>query len=352
MPQARMAPPETARLPQARITLQMIARSLSVSTATVSLALRESPLVAEQTKRKVQKMARDLGYTYNRGAAALRMARTNIIAVALTNILNPYYAEVLAAIEERALDGGHSLMFGTCEGDADRQMRLLTTFREYRPDGVLFSPTTATKVEHLDPLIASGIPVVQMVREVADSGLDFVGLDDVAAARLAVGHLLALGHRRIALLGGTTDSAQWRARQEGYLDGLQQAGASVDPSLMVQGPETRAGGISGMHWLLERRDLPTAVLCHSDLTALGAMVAMRQRGVEPGRDISIVGCDNIAEADTTFPGLTTICGNHVEMAHTAMAMLMQRMANPLAPQRRTMLPPRIIVRGTTSPRAA
>ena len=95
-----------SRHARARVTLQMIGRQLDVSTATVSLALRDSPLVADATMRKVKKAARDLGYTYNRSAAALRMARTNIIAVALHNILNPYFAEILAAIEQRAIEGG------------------------------------------------------------------------------------------------------------------------------------------------------------------------------------------------------------------------------------------------------
>ncbi len=333
---------------QARVTLQMIARKLAVSTATVSLALRDSPLVAESTKRKVKKAARDLGYVYNRSAAALRMARTNILAVALHNILNPYFAEILAAIEQRAIEQGRTVMFGSCAGDTDRQERVLTTLREYRPDGLLFCPTAGTRAENLDHLIASGIPVVQLVREIEDTGFDFVGLDDEAAAVMAVEHLLALGHTRIAMLGGSLSVSTGRARHAGYAKAIRAAGLSLDASLHVQGAETRDAGISGVHWLMERRDPPTAIYCYNDLTALGAMVGMRQHGLEPGRDVSIIGCDDIAEAGASFPGLTTVRGNHVEMVHKAIDLLNERMIDPVAQQKRLRVAPQLVVRGSTA----
>ncbi len=336
------------RMVRSRVTLQMIARQLAVSTATVSLALRDSPLVADATMRQVKKTALDLGYTYNRGAAALRLARTNIIAVALHNILNPYFAEILSAIEQRAIENGRTVMFGSCAGDSERQERVLTTLREYRPDGLLFCPTNGTKSEDLDHLIASGIPVVQIVREIEDTGFDFVGVDDEKAARLAVDHLLSLGHTRIAMLGGSLGVSTGRARHDGYCKTLKAAGLTPDASLHVQGAETREAGINGAHWLLERRDPPTAIYCYNDLTALGAIVGMRQQGIEPGRDVSIIGCDDIAEAAASYPGLTTVRGNHVDMVHKALDVLSERMLDPTMPQKRLLVTPVLVVRATTA----
>ncbi len=326
----------------------MIARQLAVSTATVSLALRDSPLVADATKRKVKKTARDLGYTYNRSAAALRMSRTNILAVALHNILNPYFAEILAAVEQKAIESGRTVMFASCAGDNERQERVLTNLREYRPDGLLFCPTNDTSSEDLDHLIASGIPVVQIVREIEDTGFDFVGVDDEKASTLAVDHLISLGHTRIAMLGGSLNVSTGRARHAGYCRALADAGITPDASLHVQGPETREAGINGAHWLLERRNRPTAIYCYNDLTALGAMVGMRQQGIEPGRDVSIIGCDDIAEAAASYPGLTTVRGNHVEMVHRAVELLGERMNNPTMPQKRMRVTPALVVRGTTA----
>jgi LacI family transcriptional regulator len=342
----------SGRVERSRVTLQMIARQLAVSTATVSLALRDSPLVADSTKRKVKKAARDLGYTYNRSAAALRMARTNIIAVALHNILNPYFAEVLAAVEQRAIENGRTVMFGSCAGDSDRQEKVLTTLREYRPDGLLFCPTVGTRSEDLDHLIASGIPVVQIVREIEDTGFDFVGMDDEQAAVLAVDHLLSLGHTRIAMLGGSLAVSTGRARYAGYCKALQAAGLTPDASLHVQGAETREAGINGAHWLLERRDRPSAIFCYNDLTALGAMVGMRQQGIEPGRDVSIIGCDDIAESASSFPGLTTVRSNHIEMVHRALDIMNERMTDPTMTQKRMVVAPALVVRGTTARAAA
>jgi LacI family transcriptional regulator len=340
------------RMQRSRVTLQMIARQLAVSTATVSLALRDSPLVADGTKRKVKKTARDLGYTYNRSAAALRMARTNIIAIALHNILNPFFAEILSAVEQRCIEQGKTVMFGSCAGDSERQEKVLTTLREYRPDGLLFCPTGGTEAEQLDHLIASGIPVVQIVREIEETGFDFVGLDDEQATFIATEHLIALGHRKIAMLGGSLSVSTGRARHAGYVKALTAAGLTVDASLHVQGAETREAGINGAHWLLDRRDRPTAIFCYNDLTALGAMVGMRQHGLEPGRDVSIIGCDDIAEAGASFPGLTTVRGNHIEMVHKALDVLNERMNNPTMPQKRLMVTPALVVRGTTAQRTA
>lgn len=340
--------PDDGRLSRARITLQMIAKQLAVSTATVSLALRDSPLVADSTKRKVKKTARDLGYTYNRSAAALRMSRTNIIAVALHNILNPFFAEVLSTIEARAIEQGRTVMFGSCAGDGERQEKVLTTLREYRPDGLLFCPAEGTRAEHLDHLIASGIPVVQIVREIEETGFDFVGLDDELAGQLAVEHLLALGHTRIAMLGGSLQVSTGMARHAGYMRALTNAGIRPDSSLHVQGGETREAGINGAHWLMDRRERPTAIFCYNDVVALGCMVGMRQHGLEPGRDVSVVGCDDISEASSSYPGLTTVRSNHAEMVNRAFEMIAERASDPGAPTRRQRVRPQLVVRGTTA----
>jgi LacI family transcriptional regulator len=341
-----------AHVARSRVTLQMIARQLAVSTATVSLALRDSPLVADQTKRDVKKAASDLGYIQNRGSIALKAARTNIIAVALHDILNPYFAEILVAIEQRAVENGRTVMFGHCTGDSDRQERVLSTLRLHRPDGLLLCPTSGTQAEHLDPLIACGIPVVQIVREIEETGFDFVGVDDEQAATLAVEHLVSLGHTRIAMLGGSLGVSTGRARHAGYARAMQAAGLSCDASLHVQGAETREAGINGAHWLLERRDRPTAIYCCNDLTALGAMVGMRQQGIEPGRDVSIIGGDDIAEAAASFPGLTTVRGCHVEMVRKAFDIVAERIDKPTMPPKRIRVAPSLIVRGTTARAAA
>jgi LacI family transcriptional regulator len=202
-------PPETRRTRSAsplgpsgrsRVTLQIIADHLSVSTATVSLALRGSPLVAEATRERVREIARTMGYSYNRSAASLRTDRTNIIGVGFHDITNPYFAELLAAIEETAGRHGRSILLGTYAEDLDKQARVLGILSEYRPDGMIVCSAGGSTVESLSPLIDAGVPIVQLSREIAEVELDFVGSDDRHGTTQAMELLLGLGHRRIAFL--------------------------------------------------------------------------------------------------------------------------------------------------------
>jgi LacI family transcriptional regulator len=330
-----------------RVTLQAIADHLVVSTATVSLALRDSPLVADTTKFRVQKIAREMGYSYNRSAASLRTARTHILAVAFHDVTNPYFAELLAAIEEKAMASGLSILLGTYCEDIERQDRVLGTLREYRPDGMILSAAGGTTVERLGDIVSAGIPVIQLSREIDGSGFDFVGSDDRLGVRLGMRHLLDLGHRRIAMLGGVDQISTGRLRHQGYREALAEAGLPFDPELVFHGFGTRETGLLGVRQVLSVANPPTAAMCFNDLTAFGAMLGLRHLGKEAGRDFSLVGCDDVKEAAQWYPALTTLHNHQDEMGRSAAALLLRRLADPHAPQKRIVLRPTLQVRGTT-----
>jgi LacI family transcriptional regulator len=330
-----------------RVTLQVMADRLGVSTATVSLALRASPLVAEVTRNKVQAFAREIGYSYNRSAASLRTARTNMIGVGFHDITNPYFAELLSAIEEAAVTAGRSIMLGTYGEKLERQERVLTTFREYRPDGMILCPAGGTTLADYQPVIAAGIPVVQVSREIEGAALDFVGSDDALGTELAVDHLHSLGHRRIALIGGTDGISTGRARRRSYRAALQRRGIAVAEELVITGYGTRDTGFRGMTALLDLKAPPTAAVCFNDISAFGAMLALRHRGREAGRDFAVVGCDDVSEAEQWFPALTTIQNHQGEMGARAAGLLFARMAEPGRAIERIIIPPSLVVRGTT-----
>lgn len=337
-----------AAAPKGRVTLQAIADHLVVSTATVSLALRDSPLVADATKFRVRKIAREMGYSYNRSAASLRTARTYIVAVAFHDVTNPYFAELLAAIEEKAMANGLSVLLGTYSEDIERQDRVLGTLREYRPDGMILCPAGGTTVERLGEIVEAGIPIIQLSREIEDSGFDFVGSDDRLGVRLGMRHLLDLGHRRIAMLGGAEGISTGVLRHRGYREALEEAGIPFDPTLVFHGFGTRDTGLAGVQKVLDLADPPTAAMCFNDLTAFGAMLGLRHRGKEAGRDFSLVGCDDVREAAQWFPALTTVHNHQDEMGRTAAALLLRRLAEPEAPQKRIVLTPTLQVRGSTA----
>jgi LacI family transcriptional regulator len=347
-------PPETdmparTQAVRGRVTLQMIADHLAVSTATVSLALRESALVAEATRLRVQQVARQMGYSYNRSAASLRTDRTNILGVGFHDITNPYFAELLAAIEETATANGRSILLGTYAENLERQDRVLNTLKEYRPDGMIICPAGGSSPETFGHLVAAGVPLVQLSREIPGLDLDFVGSDDRHGTRLAFEHLYGLGHRRIAFLGESQLISTGRNRYSGYRAALEAHGLAFDPALVHSAYGTRENGLKGIQAVLDAADPPTAAVCFNDLTAFGAMLGLRHRGLEAGRDFSLVGCDDVQEAAQWYPALTTVRNFQDEMGRKSAEFLLQRIADPSAPVRRLTLTPALVIRGTTAP---
>lgn len=334
---------------RSRVTLQLIADRLAVSTATVSLALRDSPLVAEATRIRVRELARDMGYRYNRGAAALRTDRTNIVGVGFHDITNPYFAELLSAIEQTTTAQGRSVLLGTYGEDLERQQRVLDTLAEYRPDGMILCPAAGSTLESLRPLIDAGIPIVQLSRELTGLELDFVGSDDRHGTLQAMDHLIGLGHRRIAFICASEEISTGRNRYLTYREVLERHGLSFDPALVYFGIGTRENGLKGIQQVLDVGEPPTAALCMNDIAAFGAMLGLRHRGREAGRDFSIVGCDDVREAAQWFPALTTVNNFQNEMGAKSAQFLLNRIAEPAAPLQRLTLTPKLIVRGTTCP---
>jgi LacI family transcriptional regulator len=344
------APAATPRPPgRARVTLQGIADRLSVSTATVSLALRGSPLVAEATRQRVRDLARSLGYSYNRSAASLRTERTHMIGVGFHDITNPYFAELLAAIESMTTQAGRSILLGTYGEDLDRQARVLDTLSEYRPDGMILCPAGGTSAQTLERLLATGVPIVQLSREIDGLDLDFVGSDDRHGTRLAMRHLIELGHRRIAFLCASDRISTGRNRYGGYREMLASHGLPFDPALVYEAFGTRESGLKGIQQVMQAEDPPTAAVCMNDLAAFGAMLGLRHLGREAGRDFSLIGCDDVREAAQWYPALTTVKNFQEEMGRKAAEFLIRRIAEPQAPVAILRLTPELVLRGTTAP---
>jgi len=269
--------------------------------------------------------------------------------VGFHDITNPYFAELLSAIEEATTAAGQSILLGTYGESLSRQERVLQTLKEYRPDGMILCAAGGTTAQDIQHLVAARIPVVQLSREVDGVSLDFVGSDDMRGAEAAVDHLVELGHRRIAMICGTDSISTGRGRRRGYRASLERHGLPVDPGLIHDGYGTREAGLIGIRAVLEQPDPPTAAVCFNDLSAFGAMLGLRHLGREAGRDFSIIGCDDVREAAQWYPALTTIHNRQDEMGRGAAELLLQRIANPAAPIQRRLLEPRLVVRGSTVP---
>lgn len=329
---------------RARLTLRDLARHAGVSPATVSLVLRKSPLVAEATRARVLETVRALGYVYNRGAASLRTQRTHTVGVAINELVNPYFAELTASIERALTRIGRTVFLSNSAEDPSRQEQFIETMREYNADGLIICPAEGTAPASLRRVVEYGMPCVLISRFVPGVKLDYAGNDHRRGTFLATEHLIALGHRRLAMVGGTDRTSTSIERRQGYRQALAAHGIATDPALVVPCGPTRDNGAEAIKMLLGRGRPPSAAVCFNDVLAFGVMLGLRQLGLEPGRDFAVAGCDDVAEAALWTPALTTVAVDSVAMGDAAVSLLLERIANFAAPRREIVLQPRLVVR--------
>lgn len=328
-----------------RTTLKDIAKSAGVSPATVSLVLRNSPLVARPTRERVQSSIRSLGYVYDRAAAKLRSRHTQTVGLIICEITNPIYAELIAGIDE-ALDraGWVAFLANTAESPA-RQDRVIERMREHRIDGLLLSPAEGTDPGIVERLRGFGVPVVQVLRRLGRPNDDYVGVDYRLGMTLAAEHLIRLGHRHIAFVGGGRRVSPARERARAFRQTLRRYKLPVGP--LVNCLPTREEGKKAVGLLLQgRRSDPTAILCHNDVCASGVLVGLADRGLVAGKDCAVIGFDNIPEAAHYRPALTTIEIGARLIGQEAAKLLLARIQSPGGAARSVVLPPRLIVRST------
>jgi LacI family transcriptional regulator len=330
---------------QKRVTLHDIATLLNVSTATVSLALRDDPMISHTTKNRVRETAAHLGYSYNRNAAALRTARTHMIALTLHDIANPFFADLAASIEEVSSAQGLPLILGLSHADLGRQTKMLRMLREYRPDGMIVHPAPAASSASFEVFRATDIPLVQILDEVALSGFDFVGLDRQAGLRLIFTHLLEQGHRRIALAGGQDSSHAWQGFHDAWQSAHQDTGLSLDESYVLTGGLDEAFGCHALSMFQALAMPPTAIITLNDRIGSGLIKSMRHHGLAAGHDLSVVSCA-LDDRQQTQDGLSGLDNHHSQIAAHAVDTLTRRIAEPHRPASRSLIKPELVERGS------
>ena len=279
-----------------QVKLSDVAEHAGISRATASLVMRGSSLVAEATRRRVLASKDKLGYVYNRTAASLRTNRSNTIGLIVNDIRNPFYAEFTIGVE-KTLDKAQCLVFlvNTSE-NIKRQNRILKTMQEYRTDGILLCPAVDTPLQMIRRLQLTQFPLVLTIRDLPGIEVDYVGADNVRGAEMAVEHFIDHGHSRIAFLGGSGESSANRDRLLGFKKALQRHGLSVAEHLIISSEVSRVGGRQAILKLLDLSHPPSAILCYNDVVAFGAIQGLWESGRVPGRDMAIIGFDDIAEA--------------------------------------------------------
>jgi len=328
-----------------RTTVRDIARHAGVSPATVSLVLRKSPLVAEATRTRIQSSIDALGYVYHRAAANLRMRLTHTVGLLVCEITNPFYAELTAAIDD-VLDsaGWVAFLANTAESSA-RQDRFIARMREQRVDGILLAPAEGTNPHIVDELKRHGLPVVQMLRRLGRQQADHVSADFRSGMILAAEHLIRLGHQRIAFVGGARQVSPALDRTEAFRECLPRHGLPVGP-IITSLPTREEGALAVGQLFHGKSDDPTAVICHNDICALGVMLGLADRGLVPGRDVAVIGFDNISEGALHRPALTTVAIGAREIGAEAANLLLRRIKAPTGQPESIIVPPQLVIRSS------
>ncbi|WP_431282116.1 LacI family DNA-binding transcriptional regulator [Humitalea sp. 24SJ18S-53] len=320
-----------------RARIEDVAREAGVARSTAALALRDSPRLRAETRAAVHAAATRLHYVYDRSAAQMRSGKSYTIGLLVCEITNPFYAELTAGVEA-ALDaaGYVTIMANTAESTV-RQRRMLERFREQPVDGLIWMPAAGTPASLVDELDAWGVPHATLGRGFRRGA--HAGCDNRAGMVLATRHLVALGHRRIAFLGGSAKSSVSVGRLAGY--GAAMAEAELAPQHLTC--RTDIGEASAIGAALPK-DGPTALVCFNDSVAFGAMLGLMRAGRRPGQDVAVTGFDDIRESAAWTPALTTVRTAPAEMGMAAARVLLARIADPAAPPCREILAPQLIIR--------
>lgn len=329
-------------------TIRDVAIKAETSVSTVSRVLTRSGPVADETRRRVMTAIAELGYKPNALARGLVQKRTGTIGVILPDVANPFYSEVLRGMGDIAAAHGLHLLLANANLSVEKEAEGVAVLREKQVDGLIYTSGMITS-RHREIFRSFKRPVVLAATYDPAGEIPAVLADSRSGAALAVQHLAALGHRRIAVIHGPlADHVAGLSRWEGYCDGARAAGVELLPELTAEGDYRLESGYWAMDRLLNQKRPPTAVVAASDLMAIGAMNAALDRGLKVPDELSVVGFDNIWLAGAVRPTLTTVAQPMYDIGAKAVALLAQALAGTGAPEPVTQwIQPQLTVRKST-----
>lgn len=334
------------------ITIYDIAKEAQVSVATVSRVLNNTAPVKESTREMIMAVIEKHQFQPNALARSLLKKETGTIAMILPDITNPFFPEVFWGAENVAREKRYTFFLCDTAGEHSRESEYLSILREKRVDGIIFlggrinltqcPPELSQEVIEL----AKHVPIVLVNGNLPRSGLHRIYTDEEEGAALATQHLLDLGHRRIAFLGGMEETSTTQMKLKAVRMKLKAHGLTLRKDWTLFHDFSIEGGRALMDRMLEQEERPTAVLCVNDFTAIGALKSAVEHGLRIPEDLSIVGFDNSPLSRAVIPELTTVSQNTNRLGELSVEMLHELISGG-NPRKRTVLPPQLVVRAST-----
>lgn len=327
-----------------RPTLESVAKEAGVSVPTVSQVMRGTGRISQKTRKKVLQAAKRLHYVPNSRAASMRSGENREIGFVINQLSNPFNAEVMSGVVDLLEAEGYLVSALDTRDDSERQSRQLEAFIRNGRGGLLWVPAIDTPPETVELLRAHKMPTVTFLRPVSPE-FDHVGIRNADATAMATAHLAELGHRNIAYFGGTELAFVRKERIEGYLRTLDRL--DLGRPVVWPSADRKEAGLEAFLNLMEAHPETTAIVCNGDMVALGACLAFDRLGLKPGRDVSVIGFDDVEESAFATPPLTTMAVSPEMLGRKLARVMLDRIRDPDMPASVSEASARLIIRDTT-----
>ncbi|MGL5102110.1 MAG: substrate-binding domain-containing protein [Plesiomonas sp.] len=329
-------------------TMKDVARLAGVSTSTVSHVINDSRFVSDEIRTRIMSAVETLNYSPSALARSLKVNQTHTIGMLVTTSNNPFFAEVVRGVEQSCYERGYQLVLCNTAGDPQRMSHSVDTLLQKRVDGILMMCSES----HADISCLfrrhPTVPLVMMDWGPQGAQADLIRDNSEYGGYLATRHLLAQGHRQIAIITGPLDKHPSLGRLQGYLRALNEAGITPDPAYQVEGDFDFSGGLCGMTQLLSCNPRPTAVFCGNDVMAVGAYQVLHYAGLQVPEDMSVMGYDDIELARYLSPPLTTVHQPKEDLGQLAVDTLLARLHDRNRDPAVIMLEPSLVRRASVA----
>lgn len=327
-----------------KLTIRDIAKMAQVSHMTVSRALSNDPRVREETRKRILQLVKELGYRPDARARAFASKKSHLIGLVVSDISNPFYAELARGIEDKAHEQGYNVIFCSTDNKPERMGTYVHLMMDAGVEGLIFA-SCRLREPIVEKLIEEHFPLVLVNRKLKGEAFNYVVLNNVQGAYEITEHLINLGYRKIAIITGTSNLSTGIDRLKGYQQACKDHGIDLNNNYVIQGPFTRETGYEGTKQLLSMKDRPESIFGGNDYIAMGVIDAVEEMGLHIPEDIALVGFDDTEFASNQRIKLTTVSQRRYEMGNLGVQILIDYIERKETDYtHKVILEPRLIIR--------